>query len=243
MTPGNPGPGEGAAPRGSGRATGRRVGSAPGGARPGELRDRLRLMVLTRPGPGCGRPLPDVVADCLEAGATAVQLRDKDAPDRELYRRALALRRVVRGRGRLFLVNDRVDVALAAGADGVHLGPGDPPVAAVRRVVPEGFVVGYSTDSPEEARRAEEEGADYLGVGAVYGTRSKSGLEDEAIGPARVGEVLGACGLPGVGIGGITPENAAAVYRAGAGVAVLGAVMDAPDPAAAVRRILEARAG
>jgi thiamine-phosphate pyrophosphorylase len=138
-------------------------------------------------------------------------------------------------------VNDRVDVALAAGADGVHLGPADPPVGAVRPVVPEGFVVGYSADSPGEARRAAEEGADYLGVGAVYGTRSKAGLKDEAIGPGRVGEVLEAAGLPGVGIGGITPDNAAAVYRAGAGVAVLGAVMDAPDPAAVVRRILEDR--
>lgn len=213
------------------------------GCRPGtrELEPRLRLMVLTAPSPRCGRPLPEVVEACLEAGATAVQLRHEGVEGGELYREAIRLRPVVRAHRALFLVNDRADVALAAGADGVHLGPDDPPVSAIRQAAPPGFVIGYSTDDPAEAREAASWGADYLGVGAVYGTRSKAGLEDEAIGPERVREVLEAAGLPGVGIGGVTPENAVNVYRTGAGVAVLGAVMDAPDPAAAVRQLLAAR--
>lgn len=215
------------------------------GCRPGtrELAPRLRLMVLTSPSPRCGRPLPRVVEACLEAGATAVQLRHEGVEGGELYREALRLRPVVRGHSALFLVNDRADVALAAGADGVHLGPEDPPVSAIRQAAPPGFVIGYSTDDPDEGREAASRGADYLGVGAVYGTRSKPGLEDEAVGPGRVREVLEAAGLPGVGIGGVSPENAAEVYRAGAGVAVLGAVMDASDPAAAVRELRAADPG
>lgn len=197
-------------------------------------------MVLMRPRPACGRPLTEVARACAEAGATAIQLRDKEADGRTLYERAVAMRETLAGLPALLLVNDRVDVALAAGADGAHLGPDDLPLAEARRLVPEDFLLGYSTDDPEEGRGAAAAGADYLGVGAVFGTRSKEGLAEEAIGPARVREVLRAAGLPGVGIGGIDAGNAAAVARTGAGIAVLGAVMEAPDPGAAVRRLLEA---
>lgn len=197
-------------------------------------------MILTDPDPASGRPLADVVEACVNAGATAVQLRLEGAQGSDLYREALLLRDVTRRHGTLFLVNDRFDVALAADADGVHLGPRDVPVRAVRPRVPDDFVIGYSTDDPDEARTARDAGADYLGVGAVYGTTSKAGLEAEEVGPDRVRQVLDAAGLPGVGIGGITPDNAPAVYGTGAGVAALGAVMGAPDPAAVVRQIVEA---
>ena len=206
----------------------------------GDPGERLRLMVLTRPEPGGGRPLDEVVRAVLEAGATAVQLRDKSATSAELLREARRLLPAARARGALFLVNDRLEVALAAGADGVHLGPEDLPVDAVREAVPDGFLVGYSCDDPDEAVAAARAGADYLGVGAVYGTRSKEGLAGESVGPERVGEVLRAAGLPGVGIGGITPGNAGAVFGQGAGVAVLSAVMDADDPGSVVRAILAA---
>lgn len=204
------------------------------------LRRRLRVMVVTHPRPATGRPLPEVVAACLAGGATAVELRDKEASGRRLWEQARRLLGPVREHGALLVVNDRADVALAAGADGVHLGPEDVPVAAVRRFAPDGFLIGYSTDRPEEARAAADAGASYLGVGAVFGTGSKEGLEEEAIGPERVREVLSAAGLPGVGIGGITPRNAAAVARAGAGVAVLSAAVHADDPEAAVRALREA---
>ncbi len=200
-----------------------------------ELVERLRLMVVTAPRPACGRPLSVVVRECLEAGATAIQLRDKAATPCELYATATDLAAVVAEFEALFLVNDRFDVAIAAGAQGVHLGPEDLPVSGVRRVSPPGFVIGTSTDDPQTGRRAALAGADYLGIGAVYGTRSKPGLEHESIGPGRVREVLEESGLPGVGIGGITPQNADDVLRAGAGIAVLSAVMDATEPGAVVR--------
>lgn len=199
-------------------------------------------MVITDPQPTCGLGLPEVVAECLSAGATAIQLRDKTATGRELLERADALRPIVHEAGALLLVNDRLDVALSAGADGVHLGPDDLPVGAARAIAPSGFLIGYSTDDPEAAAAASREGADYLGVGAVYGTASKSGLAEERIGPERVAEVLAAAGLPGVGIGGITPDNAGAVARTGAGIAVIGAVMAAARPGKAVRRLLDAMA-
>jgi len=194
-------------------------------------------MVLTHPAPASGRPLADVVAECLDAGATAIQLRDKRASDEELYEQAVRLVELTRPAGALLIVNDRFDVALAAGADGVHLGPDDLPVDVVRLHAGDALLIGYSTDSPVAAVLAADAGADYLGVGAVYGTRSKRGLEHEAIGPERVGAVLRAAGLPGVGIGGITPDNAADVFATGAGVAVLGAVMHAERPGDVVRRL------
>jgi len=205
-----------------------------------ELAQRLRLMVLTRPRPACGRPLIEVVEACLAAGATAIQLRDKEAGSAELLAMARELAPAVRAGGGLFLVNDRLDVALLAGADGVHLGPDDLPIEAARAVAPPGFLVGFSTDDPRTGRRAAAAGADYLGIGAVYGTASKPEAAGEAIGPDRVEEVLAASGIPGVGIGGIMAANAGAVAAAGAGIAVLSAVMDAQDPPVAVQALLAA---
>ena len=200
------------------------------------LQCRLRLMVLTEP--QATRSLTEVVERCLEAGATAIQLRHKGACGRELYEEGLALRPAIRRHGALFIVNDRVEIAIALEADGVHLGPEDIPVAAARAIAPTSLLIGYSTDDPDRARQAAAAGAGYLGIGAVFGTVSKEGLADEAIGAARVREVMRASGLPAVGIGGITPENAAEVAATGAGVAVLGAVMRAAEPGEAVRRIL-----
>jgi len=207
------------------------------GGEPAEgLQARLRLMVLTEP--QSVRPLAQVVEECLAAGATAIQLRDKAATTRELYEQGLELLPAIRRHGALFVVNDRVDVAVALEADAVHLGPEDIPIAAVRRIAPSQLLIGYSTDDPEGGRRAAAAGASYLGVGAAFGTRSKEGLANEAIGPDRIREVMRASGLPAVGIGGVTPENAAEVAATGAGVAVLGAVMRAAEPGDVVRRIL-----
>jgi thiamine-phosphate pyrophosphorylase len=210
------------------------------GGSPIGLAARIRLIVLTTPSPACGNSLPSVVLECLEAGCRAVQLRDKNASGLELYEQAVELRGLTRPFGALLFVNDRLDVALAAGADGVHLGPDDIPVDVVRKHVRRTFLVGYSTDDPAIGRAAALAGADYLGVGAVYGTKSKIGLAEESVGPARVGELARATGLPCVGIGGITPENARGVAAEGAGVAVLSAVMDAECPGEVVARLLSA---
>ena len=198
---------------------------------------RLRLMILTHPRPASGDDLVDVARACVRAGATCVQLRDKNATDEDLLSLATQIGAVARAGDALFLLNDRFDVALAAGADGVHLGPDDIPVSDVRRCVPPEFVIGFSTDDPELALEAARQGASYVGVGAVFGTASKPGLREEAIGPGRVGEVLRRARLPGVGIGGITPENAGRVAAQGAGVAVLGAVMESARPTEVVRAL------
>lgn len=195
--------------------------------------------VLARP-----RALSDVVREALAAGAPTVQLRLKSASARELLEAAQTLMPIVRSAGALFIVNDRLDVALAAGADGVHLGPDDPPVKDVRRVadarsgVADTFIVGYSTDTRDEAARAEAEGADYLGVGAVYATANKSDAGD-VIGLEGLRRVVKVVSIPVVAIGGITPERAPAVAKTGAcGSATIGAVMSATEPAEAVRELL-----
>ena len=195
--------------------------------------------VLARP-----RALSDVVREALAAGAPTIQLRLKSASARDLLEAAQTLMPIVRSAGALFIVNDRLDVALAAGADGVHLGPDDPPVKDVRRVadarsgVADTFIVGYSTDTRDEAARAEAEGADYLGVGAVYATANKSDAGD-VIGLEGLRRVVKAVSIPVVAIGGITPERAPAVAKTGAcGSATIGAVMSATEPAEAVRELL-----
>ncbi|MCY3698445.1 MAG: thiamine phosphate synthase [Gemmatimonadetes bacterium] len=200
-------------------------------------------MVITHPQPACGRPLDRVVAECVDAGVPAIQFRDKAADGPALASTAERLRAITNSAGAAFVVNDRLDVALAAGADGVHLGPDDLTVSAARDIVPPDFIIGYSTDDPEEARRAAAAGADYLGVGAVFGTRSKPGLAHEAIGPDRVRLVREASRLPCLGIGGITLQNARELLDTGAGIAVLSGVMSASDPAAVVRELLRIAGG
>ncbi len=199
----------------------------------------IRIMVLTDPMPACGKSLAEVVGECLEAGATVIQLRDKTASDVKLYDLALRLGEQTSRYRALLIINDRFDIALAAGADGVHLGPDDMPVESARTYADDCFLIGYSTDDPVAGMLAARSGADYLGVGAVFGTDSKPGLTTEAIGTDRVGQVLHRAGLPGVGIGGISPDNAAEVFETGAGVAVLSSVMHAQDPGGVVRRLVE----
>lgn len=205
------------------------------------FRQRLRLMVITDRELAGRRDWLDVAGEALEAGATAIQLRDKRATSGELLEMALALKPVAAAHGALFLVNDRFDVALAAGADGVHLGDDDLPVSAVRRVVPRDFIIGRSADTEVDARRAESDGADYLGVGSVFGTLTKTDVIGEVIGTERLARVAASVSLPVVGIGGVTMANAGLIARTGAaGMAVVSAVMAAPDPAAAVRALLAA---
>jgi len=202
----------------------------------------LRLIVITDRRLASPRSVLEVVEAALQAGAPAVQLRDKAATPRELYEQARALGEVTARYGALLFVNDRLDVALAANADGVHLGPGDLPVHAARLAAPRPFLIGASTDDPASAQRLEADGADYIGCGAVFGTSTKD-VGDERIGPEGVAAVAAAVSIPVVGIGGIDGRNAHLLRGTGAaGVAVVGAVMAAPDPGAATREILAALA-
>lgn len=204
------------------------------------LPDRLALIVVTDPGSGAGRSVVEVVRAALQGGARAIQLRDKHGDGRSMLQLATALLAETRRSGALLFVNDRVDVALAAGADGAHVGDEDLPVAAVRAIAPPGFLIGKSADTAAAALKAEREGADYVGVGPVYPTPSKADA-GPVIGPEGVEVVSRSVGLPVVAIGGIDAGNAPAVAAAGAvGVAVIRAVMDAADPAAAAADLLAA---
>ncbi|CAN5789482.1 thiamine phosphate synthase [soil metagenome] len=199
----------------------------------------VRLIVITDRALAAPRSVLPVVEAALDAGAPVIQLRDKRATAGSLLQQAKALLPAVRAAGALLFINDRLDVALAAGADGVHLGPDDIPVAAARRIAPADFFVGYSTDDPEDARRAEAHGASYIGCGAVFGTTSKEEAAGEAIGPERLDVVARAVSIPVVGIGGINAGNIGEIHAtAAAGAAVIGAVMQAPDPGAAVANLL-----
>lgn len=206
---------------------------------PERLRSALRLIVVTDAGLAAPASVTEVVEAALEAGARAVQLRDKEAGAGALLSTAETLLALCRRHDALLFVNDRLDVALAVGADGVHLGPTDLPVAVARARSPDDFLIGYSTDDPVEARRAETAGADYIGCGAVFGTWTKD-VGGEAIGPGRLDEVARSVSIPVVGIGGVGPANVARIAAtAAAGSAVVGAIMGSDDPGAAVRALLD----
>ena len=203
------------------------------------LPDSLRLIVITDRELAEPRAVEDVVDEILRAGAGAIQLRDKRASARTLLGQAIRLREQTWEWGALLFINDRFDVALAAVADGVHLGPDDLPVEAVRRAAPPGFLIGASTDEPEIARQVEAAGADYIGCGAVFPTSTKEDA-GEVIGVEGLARVAAAVTIPVLGIGGVTAERARRIAEesGAAGVAVIGAVMAAEDPGAAVRQIL-----
>jgi thiamine-phosphate pyrophosphorylase len=199
----------------------------------------LRLVVITDADLAAPRRLVDVVRAAVAAGAPAIQLRDKHATPRALAEQAYALLPIVRQHGARLFINDRLDVAMAVAADGVHLGPDDIPVAAARRVAPPELLIGYSADDTVEARQAERDGASYIGCGAVFGTTTKKEVGDEQIGTRRLDEVARAVTIPVVGIGGITVANIGEISAtAASGAAVVGAVMAATAPGEAVAALL-----
>jgi thiamine-phosphate diphosphorylase len=206
-----------------------------------DLIPALRLYLVADPAHTRGDLVQMAVA-ALEGGVTAVQLRCKQRTDRECLDLARWLRIATQERGALFLVNDRVDLALACGADGVHLGVDDLPLEEARRIGGIEFLVGYSPETDEQAKSAATRGADYLGVGPVFGTATKSDA-GAAIGLETVSRRAGLAGIPIIGIGGILANNARSVLDAGAiGVAVVSAISMQDDPrhaAEALRRELD----
>ena len=188
-----------------------------------------------------GRDTPSVVAEALEGGIDVVQLRDKGQSARERYQTGRRLREQTNTAGVPLVVNDRIDLARAIEADGVHLGQSDLPVEVAREQLGASAVVGVSASTVAEATAAEAAGADYLGVGAVYGTTSKAVPDEEnGIGTERIEAIARAVDIPVIGIGGIDATNAAAVVDAGAtGVAVISAITAADDPRAATATLRE----
>jgi thiamine-phosphate pyrophosphorylase len=180
-----------------------------------------------------------IVAEAaLEGGAPTLQVRLKSGTDRDRLHLTRAIAERCRAAGATCLVNDRADVALAVGADGVHLGAEDLPVHVVRELLGPDALVGGTARDPGTARRLEAEGASYLGVGPTFSTTSKAGLP-EPIGVDGVQAVVAAVDIPVVAIAGITVDRVDEVMATGAwGVAVIGAIADAPDPHSATHDML-----
>jgi len=207
----------------------------------GSKRQRLRAMRLYAllSEEHCRRPWLETAERLLEGGADAIQLREKTLEGGPLLERARALRELTRKFSALLIINDRPDVAVLAGADGVHLGQDDLPPEEVRGLIGPGLIVGLSTHTVEQAAAAERRGADYVGVGPAYATATKG--YQEGGGPELVGRLCGATRLPTVAIGGLKPENARAVLDAGAqALAACAALCGADDPAEAARAFLRA---
>lgn len=186
-----------------------------------------------------GRGLEGILQGVIDGGGRLVQLREKEWPSGKILPLAERLRAACRAAGVTFIINDRVDLALAVQADGVHLGQDDLPARVARPLLRPGMVLGRSTHSVEQAQRALAEGADYVAVGSMFPTSTKPDFE--LVGPDLIRKLRGEIGVPLIGIGGITVANVAEVIRAGAdGVAVISAVCGAADPAEATRRFLGA---
>lgn len=180
----------------------------------------------------------EVAAQSLRGGAPMIQLRDKQRDLRYLYDEALAIRRLCREHGALFIVNDRLDLAVAVEADGVHLGQEDLPAVLARPLLSPGMLLGVSTHSIEEARAAQAAGADYIGFGPVFPTGTKSGTRP-VVGLDGIRKVKAAVQIPVVAIGGIALEQVSAVMEAGAdGVAVISAIVGSGEITSACRQFL-----
>jgi thiamine-phosphate pyrophosphorylase len=185
-----------------------------------------------------GRSYRDLAAGMIAGGAKTIQLRDKLLPKSELLTVARELQALCREKAVLFIVNDYLDIALAAGADGVHLGQGDLPVAVARRLLAIDRIVGCSVKTPEQAKKAEADGADYISVGAMYPTESKD--DTWVVGLAMLRKINTEIEVPLVAIGGINKDNAIEVMAAGAdAVAVIGAILRQADVAAATRQMVQ----
>ena len=186
------------------------------------------------------RPLAEAVEECLDAGLRAVQLREKDLAVRDLLGLTVSLREATRRRGARLLINDRADVALAAGADGVQRTHLSLPVEALRRIAPPAFLIGASVHSEGEARQAAAEGADFVVFGPVYDTPSKRQY-GQPQGLQALEQVAAAVDCPVIAIGGITPDRVRDVLAAGAvGVAVISSILGAARAADATKAFLDA---
>lgn len=201
------------------------------------------LYCLTDSGLCLGRPTVDVVDAMLQAGVRIIQYREKEKKAGEMLRECYALRRMTREAGACFIVNDHVDIAILCDADGVHVGQEDLPVGEVRRLVGPDRAIGLSTHSPEQAKAAVAAGADYIGVGPIFATKTKKDVCDP-VGYAYLDWVVAHLDLPFVAIGGIKLHNIGEVAAHGArSCALVSEIVGAADIAAQVHKVRAAMRG
>ena len=202
------------------------------------MRVDFRVYLITDRGQAPGGDILRAVEGALHGGVRAVQLREKDLPGKDLYLLAGRMRELTARHGAMLFVNDRVDVALAVGADGVHLGGSSMPVPAARTLLGDEALIGCSTHSLRELREAAARGADFATFGPVYPTPSKAAYGP----PVGVAALSGACretAIPVFALGGVGPHNAGEVMEAGAfGIALIKGVVAAPDPRGAAAELL-----
>jgi thiamine-phosphate pyrophosphorylase len=198
---------------------------------------RYGLYVITDEKLSKGLTHPQIARQAIEGGADVIQLRDKTSDCHYLGRCATEIRNIAKEADVPFIVNDRLDIALQTRADGVHLGQDDTPLKFARRIVPKGFIIGVSAGTLDEARKAERNGADYIGLGPVFPTTSKRDA-GAVCGLDLLREVKSRISIPVVAIGGIGMHNAAEVIAAGAdGIAVISAVVSQDDIAGSARAL------
>ncbi|AOY77453.1 thiamine phosphate synthase [Clostridium formicaceticum] len=180
----------------------------------------------------------DAVAKALKGGVTLLQVREKNVSSREFYAISSKLKEITRQFDVPLIINDRLDIALAVDADGLHIGEDDLPIEIARKLLGNNKILGYSASTVEEARYAEKMGANYLGTGAVFPTDSKKDA-GAAIGLDKLREVVESVNIPVVGIGGISPQNIDAVKSAGAnGIALISAILSQEDTYKAAKELL-----
>ncbi|MBT1073273.1 thiamine phosphate synthase [Pelotalea chapellei] len=200
--------------------------------------DFTLYLITDRSATTAGRDLPAVVADALAGGVRAVQLREKDLSSRQLLDLALTLRHLTRTHCSRLLINDRIDIALASGADGVHIGAGSIPVIDARRLLGPEALIGYSAHSVAEALQAEKEGASFVTFGPVYPTPSKA-CYGKPLGLAKLADAAHSLTIPVFALGGIKQPSIAATMTTGChGVAVISAIISAEKPEDAASSII-----
>ncbi|MFF2499481.1 thiamine phosphate synthase [Peribacillus sp. NPDC058075] len=182
--------------------------------------------------------LTKIIAESVSGGVSIVQLREKNNSSLSFYNKAFALKQLLNELSIPLIINDRVDIALAVAADGIHIGQDDLPLPVVKKVVPEDMIVGVSVSTLEEALEAERNGADYIGVGSVFPTKTKQDATLMAIGDLE--EICRSVSIPAVAIGGITADNISDLSASGlSGTAVVSAIMNAESPKTASESLLK----
>ena len=180
----------------------------------------------------------NIIEEAIKGGTTIVQLREKTASTKEFYDLALRVKEITSRYGVPLLINDRIDIALAVGSEGVHIGQDDMPADIAREIIGEDKILGVSASTVEEAKKAEIDSADYIGSGAVFPTATKD--DADSVSKEELKEIVDSIDIPVVAIGGITVENASTLKGSGiAGVSVVSAIMSAEDPKEASEKLKE----